>query len=39
MIMKAQLQAVGMNIVTLQSQQSVSEAMRGVTVAMRAMNK
>lgn len=39
MMMKAQLQAVGLKIQTLQSNQAMAEAMKGVTTAMKKMNK
>jgi len=38
MIMKANLQAVEVKIVTLDSQQRMAETMRGVTLSMRMMN-
>ncbi|KAI9006065.1 Snf7-domain-containing protein [Gaertneriomyces semiglobifer] len=37
--MRTQLQAVGLRIQTLRSNQSMAEAMKGVTKAMRSMNK
>ncbi|KND01568.1 ESCRT-III subunit protein DID4 [Spizellomyces punctatus DAOM BR117] len=37
--MRTQLQAVGLRIQTLRSNQQMAEAMRGVTKAMRSMNK
>ncbi|TPX39335.1 hypothetical protein SeLEV6574_g07294 [Synchytrium endobioticum] len=37
--MKTQLQAVGLRMQTLQSTQAMSDAMKGATKAMRAMNK
>lgn len=39
MVMKANLQAVLIKIRTVQSQHAVSEAMLGVTVALRSMNR
>jgi len=39
MLMKANLQAVSIKILTLQSQQSIGEAILGVTVALRGMNQ
>lgn len=38
MVMKANLQAVEVKIITLDSQQKMAEAMRGVMVAMKMMN-
>ncbi|KAI9143474.1 Snf7-domain-containing protein [Paraphysoderma sedebokerense] len=37
--MRTQLQAVGLRIQTLRSNQAMAEAMKGVTKAMRSMNK
>jgi len=37
--MKTQLQAVSLRIQTLQSNQTMTEAMKGVSTAMKAMNK
>jgi hypothetical protein len=39
MLMKANLQAVSVRILTLQSQQAISEALLGVTIALRGMNQ
>merc|ERR1719193_2059324 len=39
MLMKANIQAVSLKIQTLKSQNSMSEAMKGVTKAMMMMNK
>lgn len=39
MVMKANLQAVLIKIHTVQSQHAVSEAMLGVTIALRSMNR
>merc|ERR1711994_266441 len=39
MLMKANIQAVSLKIQTLKSQNSMAEAMKGVTKAMQTMNK
>jgi len=39
MLMKANLQAVSIKILTLQSQQAIGQAMMGVTIALRGMNQ
>merc|ERR1711994_1022648 len=39
MLMKANIQAVSLKIQTLKSQNSMAEAMKGVTKAMMMMNK
>lgn len=39
MLMKANIQAVSLKIQTLRSQNTMAEAMKGVTKAMQSMNK
>lgn len=39
MLMKANIQAVSLKIQTLRSQNTMAQAMKGVTKAMQSMNK